>query len=107
MPKLVPIYIEILTRLKDLGAEWVQMDEPYLCMDLNERHTNACQNAYKQIHEAVPGLKIMVATYFESLRDNAETAYGLPVDGLHLDLRRGRARGWRRGRPGGGFAGVE
>jgi len=34
----------------------------------------------------VPGLKIMLATYFGELGDNLATALSLPVTGLHLDL---------------------
>jgi 5-methyltetrahydropteroyltriglutamate--homocysteine methyltransferase len=30
-----------------------------------------------------------VATYFESLRDNIDTAFALPVAGIHVDLVRG------------------
>lgn len=88
VPALTPVYIEILKKLKDLGAEWVQIDEPSLATDLEERHHDAAREAYRQIRAAVPGIKIMLTTYFDALGGNAELAYGLPVDGIHLDLRR-------------------
>jgi hypothetical protein len=34
----------------------------------------------------LPGLKIMLATYFDDIGDNLDTALSLPVAGLHLDL---------------------
>ena len=39
LPKLLPVYAEILQRLQKLGAEWVQLDEPSLCLDLSTGST--------------------------------------------------------------------
>lgn len=89
IPKLTPVYIEILQRLQSEGAEWVQIDEPALVLDLRDRYRDACFSAYQQIAMAVPGIKILLTTYFDSLRDNAELAYSLPVAGIHIDLCRG------------------
>jgi 5-methyltetrahydropteroyltriglutamate--homocysteine methyltransferase len=86
IPRLVPIYIEILTKLRNLGAQWVQIDEPALVLDLSEPYRNACSVAYRQIAAAAPGVNILVATYFDGLRDNAELAFSLPVAGIHVDL---------------------
>ena len=89
IPKLVPVYIEVLQRLQELGAEWVQIDEPALVLDLRPQYRDACRAAYQQIAAAVPGLKILIATYFDSLRENTELAFSLPVAGIHVDLCRG------------------
>ncbi|MET0535705.1 MAG: 5-methyltetrahydropteroyltriglutamate--homocysteine S-methyltransferase, partial [Steroidobacter sp.] len=89
IPKLLPVYIEILRGLRSLGAQWVQIDEPALALDLREQYRTACASAYRDIAAAVPDLKVMVATYFDGLRDNTELAFSLPVAGLHLDLCRG------------------
>ena len=35
LSKLVPVYKQILKLLKDFGAEWVQLDEPILSLDLD------------------------------------------------------------------------
>ncbi|MAF98686.1 MAG: 5-methyltetrahydropteroyltriglutamate--homocysteine S-methyltransferase [Micavibrio sp.] len=35
---------------------------------------------------------MLVANYFESLKDNAELAFSLPVDAIHIDLCRGSGR---------------
>jgi 5-methyltetrahydropteroyltriglutamate--homocysteine methyltransferase len=87
--KLVPVYIEVLQKLRDMGAQWVQIDEPALALDLRQQYRDACLAAYRQVAVAVPDLKILLATYFDSLRDNAELAFSLPVAGLHIDLCRG------------------
>ncbi len=83
--KLVPVYIEILNRLEEYGATWVQLDEPFLAMDLTSAEKKAFEYAYEEIRKRT-GLKIMVATYFEGLRDNTSLAVNLPVCALHIDL---------------------
>jgi 5-methyltetrahydropteroyltriglutamate--homocysteine methyltransferase len=89
VPRLAPVYIEVLQRLLAEGASWVQVDEPALALDLRPQYREACLAAYRQIAAAVPGIRILLTTYFDSLRDNADVAYALPVAGIHLDLCRG------------------
>jgi 5-methyltetrahydropteroyltriglutamate--homocysteine methyltransferase len=85
--KLLPVYIEVLTKLKEeYKAEWVQLDEPFLTMDLDDKQKQAFNYAYTTIRKHCPHLKIMVATYFEGLKDNIFLAVNLPVCALHLDL---------------------
>jgi 5-methyltetrahydropteroyltriglutamate--homocysteine methyltransferase len=85
LPNLLPVYSEVLHRLQTQGAEWVQIDEPVLCLDLTSEQRGAFATAYAQLREAAPGLKILLATYFGDLRDNLSTACRLPVDALHFD----------------------
>jgi 5-methyltetrahydropteroyltriglutamate--homocysteine methyltransferase len=83
---LLPVYIDILNKLKALGAEWVQFDEPFLSLDLNEEEQQAYLDTYRQIRKEFPFLKIVLATYFEGLGNNTVLAASLPVDTLHVDL---------------------
>ncbi|MFD0749969.1 5-methyltetrahydropteroyltriglutamate--homocysteine S-methyltransferase [Mucilaginibacter calamicampi] len=84
--KLVPVYIEIINRLKQLGAEWIQLDEPCLALDLTAKEKEAFEWAYRSITNRVSGVKLLVATYFEALLDNTQLAVNLPVAALHIDL---------------------
>jgi 5-methyltetrahydropteroyltriglutamate--homocysteine methyltransferase len=86
LDQLVPVYIEVLRALAERGAEWVQIDEPCLALDLDEAARAALRRTYAAFAGAVPGLKIMLATYFGGLGDNLATALALPVAGLHVDL---------------------
>ena len=88
---LIPVYNEILAGLAERGAEWVQIDEPVFSLDLCPIGQGVIKSAYDAL-QAPKGLKVLVATYFESLKDNAELAFGLPVDGIHIDLCRGTGR---------------
>jgi 5-methyltetrahydropteroyltriglutamate--homocysteine methyltransferase len=86
LDRLLPVYIEVLRELVGLGAEWVQIDEPCLVLDLDATAQQALRRAYAEITKAVPQLKILLATYFGGLGSNRATALALPVAGLHLDL---------------------
>ena len=86
LDRLLPVYIEVLRELVYRGAEWVQIDEPCLVLDLDIVGQQALHYAYTEIAKALPQLKIMLATYFGGLGGNRETALALPVAGLHLDL---------------------
>ena len=88
LPNLMPVYVDILRRLAANGAEWVQLDEPCLVLDLTDEDRRALSTAYGQIARALPNLKVMLTTYFGGLDDNLETALSLPVAGLHVDLAR-------------------
>jgi 5-methyltetrahydropteroyltriglutamate--homocysteine methyltransferase len=83
---LLPVYIEVLRRLAAHGAQWVQIDEPCLVLDLDDATRGALRNAYATLAHALPDLKIMLTTYFGGLGDNLDTALSLPVAGLHLDV---------------------
>jgi 5-methyltetrahydropteroyltriglutamate--homocysteine methyltransferase len=84
--KLVPVYIEVLNRLKSYGAVWVQIDEPFLALDLTQKEKEAYVYAYKEISKSCPDLKLLLATYFESLHENTRLAVNLPVSAIHIDL---------------------
>jgi 5-methyltetrahydropteroyltriglutamate--homocysteine methyltransferase len=83
---LVPVYVDVLKKLSAEGAEWVQLDEPCLVLDLDKAARAALVKAYGVIAREVPGIRIMLNTYFGALGDNLDTALSLPVAGLHLDL---------------------
>jgi 5-methyltetrahydropteroyltriglutamate--homocysteine methyltransferase len=89
LPRLLPVYAEVLKRLHSAGADWVQIDEPVLVLDLTDEERAALKTAYAELAKAAPGLKILVATYFGALDGNLDTAAALPVAGLHIDLKRG------------------
>ncbi|RQV97135.1 5-methyltetrahydropteroyltriglutamate--homocysteine S-methyltransferase [bacterium] len=83
---LLEVYVEVLKLLRDAGAEWVQLDEPCLVLDLTKEAHAAYRTAYEKLTKAVPGLKILLATYFDELRENIKLAFSLPVAAVHLDL---------------------
>src|SRR5690606_36872374 len=56
---------------------------------LTEKTRQLYQGVYSRLSAAAKEVKLLVATYFESLRENAQTALNLPIQALHIDLVRG------------------
>ena len=83
---LLPVYIEVLRKLVKLDVKWVQFDEPFLSLDLNQKEKNAFSFVYSEIKREFPSLKTLLTTYFEGLQENAALAASLPVCALHVDL---------------------
>ena len=83
---LLAVYEEVLKRLAAAGAEWVQLDEPCLALDLDEAAQSALAQTYDRLSQAAPDVKLLVASYFEGLGSNLRTATSLPVAALHVDL---------------------
>ena len=84
LPKILPIYADLLVKLVHAGATWVQIDEPVLVSDLDDATKAAFRAAYAELSE-VPA-RILMATYFGAVGDNLETLTALPVAGVHVDL---------------------
>lgn len=82
--QLVPVYVEILNALVAEGAEWIQIDEPALALDLPQEWVEAYKAVYAELSKV--NAKLLLATYFGSVAEHAELLKALPVDGLHLDL---------------------
>jgi 5-methyltetrahydropteroyltriglutamate--homocysteine methyltransferase len=83
---ILPIYTTVLNALGEAGAEWVQIDEPYLALDLTDNQKMAFRNAYTQLGTLPVRPKILLTVYFEGYRDNLDLVGSLPVEGVHLDL---------------------
>ena len=82
---LLPVYTELLKQLEEAGAEYVQIDEPFLALDLDERLKTSYRSAFEYIRSKC-GLKVILTSYFDGLNENASLAVSLPVDVLHVDL---------------------
>lgn len=82
---LLPVYEDILRRLAEAGADWIQIDEPCLVLDLDEKAHQAYHEAYQYLSQ-VAHIRLMLTTYFGALGNNLALAVNLPVAGLHIDL---------------------
>ncbi|MGH8031052.1 MAG: 5-methyltetrahydropteroyltriglutamate--homocysteine S-methyltransferase [Luteimonas sp.] len=85
LDRLLPVYAELLGQLHAAGAQWLQIDEPCLVLDLDDAAHAAYRHAYAAL-AASARPKLMLTTYFGALGDNLALACALPADGLHVDL---------------------
>lgn len=88
LERLLPVYAQLLDALAAEGVEWVQIDEPLLVTELGEHWRHAFNTAYHQLKSS--RIKVLLATYFGQLQDNAYLTANLPVAGLHVDAINGR-----------------
>ena len=84
--KVLPVYFEIFSKLESEGASYIQMDEPFLALNLTDKERSSIIYVYTEINKNFPALKIILANYFDCFGENLETVLSLPVDILHLDL---------------------
>jgi 5-methyltetrahydropteroyltriglutamate--homocysteine methyltransferase len=86
LPKILPVYKQLLTELKAAGAEWVQIDEPILVLDTAANLEKQYLATYGELAPVAP--QILLATYFARLDSNITYIAKLPIAGLHIDLDR-------------------
>jgi 5-methyltetrahydropteroyltriglutamate--homocysteine methyltransferase len=87
---LIEVYGEVLERLAEQGATWVQFDEPCFVEDRSERELDALRLAYEELAKVQERTRILVKTYFDHVGDAYGVLRDLPVEGVGLDLHRGR-----------------
>jgi 5-methyltetrahydropteroyltriglutamate--homocysteine methyltransferase len=90
LSSLLPVYREIMNRLSQEGAGWIQIEEPCLALDRTPPELQAFQEAYFYLSKRKGEIKFLLTSYFEATLENLKTVLSLPVDGIHLDLVRGK-----------------
>lgn len=86
----IEAYARIFKQLEDLGANWIQLDEPSLVKDLDERELALFKALYEPLLLQKGGLKVLAQTYFGDVRDAYDVLLKLPFDGIGLDFVEGR-----------------
>ncbi|KAL1999264.1 hypothetical protein VTN02DRAFT_4808 [Thermoascus thermophilus] len=88
LEKLLPLYVELLAKLKEAGAEDVQIDEPVLVFDLPAKSKAAFKPAYEKLGalgDKAP--RITLATYFGDIVHNIDVLASLQsLYAIHIDL---------------------
>lgn len=86
LEKLLPVYEQLLTQLKEAGATSVQIDEPVLVFDLPEKTKAAFKPAYEKfaaLGDKIPQLAF--TTYFGDIVHNSDLV-PKTVATVHVDL---------------------
>ncbi|QQB46356.1 5-methyltetrahydropteroyltriglutamate--homocysteine S-methyltransferase [Corynebacterium glucuronolyticum] len=90
LDQLAAAYGEFLERATEVGASWVQLDEPSLVVDLTDDDLARFTRLYEALLAHKGGLKVLVQTYFGNVRDSYTALTSLPIDGIGLDFVEGR-----------------
>jgi 5-methyltetrahydropteroyltriglutamate--homocysteine methyltransferase len=102
---LLDVYQELLARLDDAGAAWVQLDEPAFVQDRSEVELAALERTYRRLGGLARRPRLLVASYFDHLGEALGRLVATPVDGLALDFTRGGDRNAELLAAAGGLAG--
>ncbi|MBJ6752039.1 5-methyltetrahydropteroyltriglutamate--homocysteine S-methyltransferase [Geomonas anaerohicana] len=91
LPRLLPVYEELLALLSGHGVTWLQLDEPCLCFDLDPRTAEAYRTALGRLAAAAKRPALLVACYFGSIGENLALVADSGCEALHVDLVRAPA----------------
>jgi 5-methyltetrahydropteroyltriglutamate--homocysteine methyltransferase len=83
LDSLAQQYAYLLQELHAKQIAWVQLDEPILALDLDDRWLKAFEQAYAYFRGARP--KLLLTTYFANVSRYQAFITHLPVDGIHID----------------------
>ncbi len=83
---LVEVYGEVIERLAEQGATWVQFDEPCFVEDRTEKELDALRLAYEELCKVHERPRIVVKTYFDHVGDAYGILRDLPIEGVGLDF---------------------
>ncbi len=88
LEKLLPVYEELLIKLKEAGAETVQIDEPCLVFDLPPRVKTAFKPAYEKLTSLGSKIpKLVLTTYFGDINHNIDVLSSTQeLYAVHVDL---------------------
>ena len=84
--ELLPLYVELLGRLADAGAQWVQIDEPVLVTDILDSGAELAEQVYTTLAGAAKRPAILVATYFGELGAALPALARTQIEGIAVDF---------------------
>ena len=90
--KAAELYKELLCKISEAGAKWIQIEEPALVFDTTAEDCALFENLYKTVlsDKNNAGAKVILATYFGDIRDSYKTVTNLPFDAVALDFLEGK-----------------
>ncbi|MFC7337832.1 5-methyltetrahydropteroyltriglutamate--homocysteine S-methyltransferase [Haloferula chungangensis] len=88
LPKLLPVYRELLGELFEAGAEWVEISEPVVVQRKDGEVLTGVAESLAYFKE-VKGPKLLLAVPFGKLGGALNELLGMEFDGLHVDAVRG------------------
>jgi 5-methyltetrahydropteroyltriglutamate--homocysteine methyltransferase len=83
---LVEVYGEVIERLAEQGATWVQLDEPCFAEDRSEKELDALRLAYEELAKVHERPRILVKSYFDHVGEAYSVLREAPIEGIGLDF---------------------
>ena len=84
--ELIPLYTDLLGKLADNGAAWVQLDEPVLVTDISADAPALAERVYSALGSVDHRPAIHVATYFGDPGAALPALARTPIEAIGVDL---------------------
>lgn len=82
-------YNQLLKNVEVLGAEWLQIDEPALVLDMSAEDKELFGKIYSQVLQSKQ-VKVLLQTYFGDIRDFYDELLSFNFDAIGLDFVEGK-----------------
>lgn len=86
LDELTAVYAELLGKLAEAGASWVQIDEPVLVTDIAAEAPELAERVYNQLGALSNRPSIFVATYFGDPGAGLPALARTPIEAIGVDL---------------------
>jgi 5-methyltetrahydropteroyltriglutamate--homocysteine methyltransferase len=86
---LLDVFAEVIGKLGELGADWIELHEPAFVQDREEAELDALRRAYQRLAAVQGRPRICVTTYFDHVGGAMPVLDELPIEAVGLDLNRG------------------
>lgn len=84
--EVLPLYKQLFLEFQKAGATWLQLDEPFLVSELDQKMKNAYQKLFIELGAPENRPKVLLTAYFDDLALNKELLANSSFEGLHIDL---------------------
>ncbi len=86
LSEITSAYSMIIQRFCEMGANWIQFDEPALTIDMSNCDVKLFKKIYSTLLGCKRRTKILLQTYFGDIRDCYQEVLSLDFDGIGLDF---------------------
>lgn len=83
---ILEIYKGLFSDLRTMGVQWIQLDEPWLILNLDDETRSAYEIFFEFARNLKDKPKILLAAYFGDISINRDLLEDFPFEGLHVDL---------------------
>ncbi|MDO4301590.1 MAG: 5-methyltetrahydropteroyltriglutamate--homocysteine S-methyltransferase [Clostridia bacterium] len=88
--EVILAYSDIIKKFDELGAEWIEFDEPCIVKDLAADDIKFFNKLYSKVLNSKGNVKVLLQTYFGDIRDCYNDVAALAFDGIGLDFVEGK-----------------
>lgn len=87
---IIAAYQKLIKKCEESNIAWLQLDEPSLVQDMDERDIRLFHKIYDAILSGSKSCKVLLQTYFGDVRDIYQELIRMPFEGIGFDFLEGK-----------------